>query len=110
MTQMSRRKRRFFLIPKRRKFMRRSTNKWSWLVQAVVGVVMIASAKAYAADAPAAKWYDTIAASGYLQGSYTGNFENSSRNKTSQLRQFDTNGNSFNYNAFLLQIAKPVGD
>jgi hypothetical protein len=62
------------------------------------------------ADAPAPKWYDTIGLSGYLQGSYVGNFEDSTKNTTNQGRQFDTSGNSFSLNTFLLQIAKPVGD
>ncbi len=62
------------------------------------------------ADAPAAKWYDTIGMSGYLQSSYVGNLDDSDHNKTNVGRQFDTNGNSFSLNRFLLQIAKPVGD
>jgi hypothetical protein len=45
-----------------------------------------------------------------VQGSYVGNLENSSRNPGNVGRQFDTNGNSFSLNSFLLQIAKPVGD
>jgi len=62
------------------------------------------------ADAPAPKWYDTIGLSGYLQSSYVGNLENSTKNQSNQGRQFDTSGNSFSLNTFLLQIAKPVGD
>jgi len=61
------------------------------------------------ADAPAPKWYDTIAMSGYLQGSYVANL-NDPASKTNTDRQFDTNSDSFNFNTFLLQIAKPVGD
>ena len=80
----------------------------SWLIHAVAGVV-IASATVFA-DAPAAKWYDSIAASGYLQTSYVGNLENAPNNPGNQGRQFDTNGNSFSMNTFLLQLAKPVGD
>jgi len=79
---------------------------WKYVVP---GLMMAAASMAYA-DAPAPKWYDTIAMSGYLQGSYTGNFEASPENKSSQGRQYDTNSNSFNFNTFLLQIAKPVGD
>ena len=45
-----------------------------------------------------------------MQSSYVGNFEDSPANKTNVGRQFDTNGNSFSLNRFLLQIAKPVGD
>jgi len=76
---------------------------------AFVSVVAGMSARAFA-DAPAPKWYDTIGLSGYLQSSYVGNLEDSDRNKTNVGRQFDTNGNSFSLNTFLLQIAKPVGD
>ena len=86
-----------------------SRKKGSTLLQGAVGIMLLGGALAYA-DAPAAKWYDTIAASGYLQGSYVGNLENSPNNKTNVGRQFDTNGNSFSLNSFLLQIAKPVGD
>jgi hypothetical protein len=79
------------------------------ITKAVFGGMLLATAKAYA-DAPAPKWYDTIAASGYLQTSYVGNPQYSGNNKTNQGRQFDTNGNTFSLNTFLLQIAKPVGD
>src|SRR5262249_48739444 len=71
------------------------------------------------ADAPAAKWYDTIAMSGYLQGSYVGNLSsphngvggtNTGAKLSNTGRQFDTDSNGFSFNAFLLQIAKPVSD
>jgi hypothetical protein len=72
-------------------------------------------AAGFAADAaPAAKWYDSIAASGYLQASYTGNFNTpkgfAGAKAPTTGRQFDTDSNGFNFNTFLLQIAKPVGD
>ena len=73
-------------------------------------LVAIAQAGIAFADAPAAKWYDTIGMSGYLQSSYVGNLDNSENNKSNTGRQFDTNGNSFSLNRFLMQIAKPVGD
>jgi len=78
----------------------------------VKGIIVAVAAQAGLAfaDAPAPKWYDTIGLSGYLQSSYVGNLENSSHNQTNVGRQFDTNGNSFSLNTFLLQIAKPVGD
>jgi len=77
------------------------------VVQGLICVVGIGTAYA---DAPAPKWYDTIGLSGYLQSSYVGNLEDSSHNQSNVGRQFDTNGNSFSLNTFLLQIAKPVGD
>lgn len=87
--------------------MRRS--KWTkrMLVQGIIYAVGIGTAYA---DAPAPKWYDVLGLSGYLQSSYVGNLENSPRNTGNQGRQFDTSGNSFSLNTFLLQIAKPVGD
>jgi hypothetical protein len=83
-----------------------------WTKRLVVqGMIMaVAQAGIAFADAPAPKWYDTIGLSGYLQSSYVGNLEDSPENKTNVGRQFDTNGNSFSLNTFLLQIAKPVGD
>lgn len=86
----------------------RST-KWTkrMVVQGLICAVGIGTAYA---DAPAPKWYDTIGLSGYLQSSYVGNLANSSSNPGNQGRQFDTNGNTFSLNTFLLQIAKPVGD
>src|SRR5580698_3229308 len=83
-----------------------------WAKRLVVqGMIMaLAQAGIAYADAPAPKWYDTIGMSGYLQSSYVGNLEDSSHNQTNVGRQFDTNGNSFSLNRFLLQIAKPVGD
>lgn len=80
------------------------------VVKGLLGACLaVATGKAYA-DAPAPKWYDTIGMSGYLQGSYVGNLDSSENDKTNVGRQFDTNGNSFSLNRFLLQIAKPVGD
>jgi hypothetical protein len=61
------------------------------------------------AEAPAAKWYDTIGFSGYLQGSYVGNLHDP-KSTTNTDRLFDNDSNSFNLNTFLLQVAKPVGD
>src|ERR1017187_1782433 len=88
--------------------MRRS--KWSkrLVVQGII--IAVAQAGIAFADAPAPKWYDTIGLSGYLQSSYVGNLENSPLNPGNVGRQFDTNGNTFSLNTFLLQIAKPVGD
>ena len=88
-----------------------SGTKWQkkLVVQGLLALFVSMSSKAYA-DAPAPKWYDTIGMSGYLQGSYVGNLENSSHNTGNTGRQFDTNGNTFSLNSFLLQIAKPVGD
>ncbi len=66
------------------------------------------------ADAPAAKWYDTIGLSGYAQTSYVGNLNKPKTaagvkvNNTG--RQFDVDSNGFSFNTFLLQIAKPVSD
>jgi hypothetical protein len=88
---------------------RQSFNVKRFMTNMVLGGSLLASTQAYA-DAPAAKWYDTIAASGYLQASYVGNLQNSTNNPGNQGRQFDTYGNSFSLNTFLLQIAKPVGD
>src|SRR5690348_12350369 len=62
------------------------------------------------------KWYDSIAISGYLQGSYVANlndphtFAGTKDNTVNVGRQFDTDSNGFSFNTFLLQIAKPVGD
>jgi hypothetical protein len=71
--------------------------------------VLLASAAPVQADPPAAKWYDTIALSGYLQGSYVGNLHDP-KSQTNTGREFDTDSNSFNLNTFLLQVAKPVGE
>src|SRR5579864_6662502 len=60
-------------------------------------------------DAPAPKWYDTIGLSGYLVGSYVNNLT-SPATKVNTNRLFDQESNSFNLNAFHLQVAKPVGD
>jgi hypothetical protein len=74
---------------------------------ALVGIALLGSSFAQAADS---KWYDAIGVGGYLQTSYVYNFANSTNNPGNQGRQFDTNGNSFNLNTFLLQISKPVAD
>jgi hypothetical protein len=95
--------------------MRRSTVRYG-LIGGMLGIAMAGTSTVYAADT---KWYDAIAASGYLQTSYTGNLSsphdgpaggNTGAKLGNQGRQFDTDANSFNFNAFLLQIAKPVGD
>ncbi len=78
----------------------------------VLGGILLASTKAYA-DAPAPKWYDTLAISGYTQGSYVYNIEQPQQagiTHTNAARIFDVESNSFNINAFHLQIAKPMGD
>jgi len=72
----------------------------------LLGVALMGATVAHAD----AKWYDAVTASGYMQGSYVASLQNSSANPGNQGRVFDTNGNSFNFNTFLLQIAKPVGD
>ena len=92
--------------------MRRKTWKRVFIIP---GAALCATqlALVYAAEAPAAsgaKWYDTVAVNGYVQGSYTGKFNAGPNNKTSQGRAFDANANSFNFNSFLLQISKPVGE
>ncbi len=87
-----------------------------WTKRLVVQGIIVAMAQAGIAyaDAPAAKWYDTIGLSGYLQSSYVGNLnsphDGSGAKVTNTGRQFDTDSNGFNLNRFLLQIAKPVGD
>jgi hypothetical protein len=86
-----------------------------WRQRLVVqGLIMaVAQGSVAFADAPAAKWYDTIGMSGYLQGSYVGNLnrpEVAGVKASNTGRQFDTDSNGFSLNTFLLQIAKPVGD
>jgi hypothetical protein len=81
---------------------------------AVVLGLSAVTAFAYA-DAPAAKWYDTIALSGYGDASYVGNLNSPHEAGTGTKlgnagRQLDTDSNGFSFNTFLLQIAKPVGD
>jgi hypothetical protein len=84
-------------------------------VQGLLGACLVAATSQVYADAPAAKWYDTIGMSGYLQGSYVGNL-NTPHNVGTGIkannpgRVFDKDSNGFNFNTFLLQIAKPVGD
>jgi len=86
------------------------SKKWSRRLVVQGMIIAVAQASIAYADAPAPKWYDTIGLSGYLQSSYVGNLENSPHNTTNVGRQFDTNGNTFSLNRFLMQIAKPVGD
>jgi len=87
-----------------------------WSKRLVVsGVIMaVAQTALVYADAPAAKWYDSIGISGYLQSSYVGNLNSphdGAGGKVNNVgRQYDTDSNGFSFNAFLLQIAKPVGD
>ena len=87
-----------------------------WKKRLVVqGLIMaVAQAGIAFADAPAAKWYDTIGLSGYVQSSYQANLNTPHSaggvKAATPGRQFDTDANGFDFNAFLLQIAKPVGD
>lgn len=85
--------------------MRSSLWKKRLVLQGVIAAVAIGQVYA-----DAGKWYDGIGLSGYLQSSYTGNLLASPSNRTNVGRQFDTNANSFNFNTFLLQIARPVAD
>lgn len=65
------------------------------------------------ADAPAPKWSDTLALSGYVQGSYVGNLsapQPQTGGAMNRTRAFDEESNSFNLNAFHLQVAKPMSD
>jgi hypothetical protein len=79
----------------------------------MLGTLIALAGRAWS-DAPAPKWYDTIAFSGYLQGSYVGNLSSpqlgSGGNAPNVDRVFDQESNSFNLNAFHLQVTKPVGD
>src|SRR6266480_446704 len=95
--------------------MRRLSKLRNKLVEGVVGLILLGGATAYAVDAPAAKWYDTIGMSGYLEGSYVGNLSAPQKPLANAAtpnvdRLFDQETNSFNLNAFHMQIAKPVGD
>jgi hypothetical protein len=76
----------------------------------VVAALLGVGASSAFADAPAAKWYDSVGLSGYLEGSYVGNLSAPQGPRTNVDRLFDQESNSFNLNAFHLQIAKPVGD
>ena len=82
-----------------------------WKRRAVVQVLIctVGVGTAYA-DAAAPKWSDVLSMSGYLEGSYVGNLSAPGPAKTNVDRVFDVEPNSFNLNAFHLQIAKPVGD
>ncbi len=62
-----------------------------------------------AVPAPTTRWYDSIGLSGYMQASGIWNL-NGPHSRLNTGRQFDTDSNSFSFNTFLLQIAKPVGD
>src|SRR6266700_7232555 len=87
--------------------------KWTrrFVVQGLICAVGVGTAYA---DAPAAKWYDTIGLSGYFQSSYGANLNDPHNGAGAKVgntgRQFDTDSNGFSFNTFLLQIAKPVGD
>lgn len=78
------------------------------VLQGLIGVLAVGTARADA------KWYDAVALSGYAQTSYVGNLNTPTDGSGAKVdnvgRQFDTDSNGFNFNAFLLQIAKPVGD
>lgn len=79
------------------------------LVVKGIAVALLAVAGTAFADAPASKWYDAIGLSGYVQGSYVGNL-NKPATRANAARVFDVESNSFNLNAFHLQVAKPMGD
>ncbi len=85
----------------------RMLSRWV-LSQGLVGTLAVS---ATCADT---KWYDAVTMSGYLQASYVGNLNkptDGSGGKVNNVgRLFDTDSNGFNFNTFLLQIAKPVGE
>ena len=82
----------------------------TWTRRAVVkGLICAVGVGTAYADAAAPKWSDVLTMSGYLEGSYVGNL-NAPSSKLNTDRLFDVESNSFNLNAFHLQIAKPVGD
>ena len=84
------------------------SSKWTRRI-VIQGLIYVVGVGTGYADAPAPKWYDTTGISGYLEGSYVGNL-NRPNTKLNTDRLFDQESNSFNLNAFHLQIAKPVGD
>src|SRR4051794_26206497 len=73
-----------FFIKKRRTYMSGSINKRSQFLVAMSGLLLFAGARAYGE----AKWYDSIAASGYLQTSYVANL-NRPNSRVNAGRQFD---------------------
>src|ERR1700746_2786468 len=85
------------------------SEKWTrrLVVQGLICAVGVGTAYA---DAAAPKWSDVLTMSGYLEGSYVGNLNAPGPANTNTDRVFDVEPNSFNLNAFHLQIAKPVGD
>jgi hypothetical protein len=95
-----------FFINKKEDTMRSAKWKKRAVVQVLICAVGVGTAYA---DAPAPKWSDVLSMSGYLEGSYVGNL-NAPSSKLNTDRLFDQESNSFNLNAFHLQIAKPVGD
>jgi hypothetical protein len=82
----------------------------------VLGVVCLSGGGTpVAASDSAPAWYNALTVGGYLQGSYVGNLSSPQQGPlaakpTNVARLFDQETNSFNLNAFHLQIAKPVGD
>ncbi len=86
--------------------MRSKTWTKKFVVQGLICAVGVGTAYA---DAPAAKWYDTLSLSGYVEGSYVNNLNNPST-RTNGARIFDVESNSFNQNAYHLQAAKAMGD
>src|SRR5437879_4484869 len=80
-----------------------------WVVPGLLCVILGTVGKVYGD----AKWYDAIALSGYAQASYMGNLNSphgaNGTRTTNVGRQFDTDSNGFDFNTFLLQVAKPVG-
>src|ERR1035437_3163139 len=78
------------------------------VIQGLLTALIGTTGKVYG-DAPAPKWYDSVGLSGYLESSYVGNL-NAPASRTNAGRVFDVESNSFNLNAFHLQIAKPVSD
>jgi hypothetical protein len=92
--------------------MRSKTLKRRLVVQGLICAMGVGTAYA---DAPAPKWSDVLSLSGYLEGSYVGNLSSPQKPLANAAtpnvdRIFDQETNSFNLNAFHLQIAKPVGD
>ena len=88
--------------------MRRSNWKKNVAIGSLLGGLICSSSRVYA-DTTGLKWYDTLSLGGYIQGSYVGNL-NAPMPKTNAGRIFDVESNSFNLNAFHLQVAKPMGD
>src|SRR5207248_1289584 len=106
----------FVFINLLRRTQMRSLKGRTLVVQGMAVALMAAGSMAFA-DAPAAKWYDSIGLSGYLQSSYVGNLSSphdgpagggTGAKLANTGRQFDTDSNGFSFNTFLLQIAKAV--